>query len=374
MNIERARKKDFQELMDVMHRAFQADRPGFERFEELLPDLYQPSSDAMQNIFVIRSGGRIASAAGLFPLMLAIGPVRLRVAGIGGVCTAPEHRGKGGMSALMQHILREAREAGYSLAWLSGQRRRYARFGFERAGAATVVRLAAAARESRVLPWHVAQAQPNAETARTLIKLRNALRVRGLCDDHAYLLKLSRKHVETWIATLGVAQSYLVVNRKTGWFLEWGGDPEGVRALLLHLLAPSQTWFARLSPCRDEYTDVFLQWAEQFDGSQDCLSVLNVAVLLKEYRPWLAPIWPEGKVLQLSVETASSTYSVVVAGGRVVRKPLPGAVSIRLSSTMLPRFLFGPMPPDLLAALPPEGWWVRQALPLPFAMPGLWRV
>jgi predicted N-acetyltransferase YhbS len=373
VNIERARKKDFAELMEVMHRAFAADRPGFERFEELFPDLYRPSSEVMQNLFVIRSNGRIGSVAGLFPIMLAIGPVRLRIAGVGGVCTVPEHRGKGAMSALLTHILQEAQQAGYALAWLSGLRRRYARFGFERAGSSIIVRLAAPSRDQRPLPWEIAQAPVNADTARILIGLRASLRVRGLCDDNTYLLKLSRKHVETWIASLGTARAYLVVNRKNGWCLEWGGDPEGVRALLMHLTAPAQTWLARLSPLRDEYTDVFLALCEQYDGAQDALAVLNTPALLKEYRPLLASIWPEGKVLHLAADDAPSCHAVVAAG-RVVRRPLPGALPIHTTRADLPRLLFGPMGPDLVAALPPDAAWLRQVLPLPFGMPGLWRV
>lgn len=373
MNIERARKKDFAELMDLMHRSYAADRPGFERFEELFPDLYRLSSSAMQNMFVIRADGRIASAAGLFPITLAIGPARLRVAGIGGVCTAPEHRGKGGMTALISHILRQAQEEGFAMAWLSGRCTRYRRFGFERAGSAMAVRIAPNSRDQQPLPWVVTQKKYDAETVAMLIALRSALRVRGLCDDDTFRLKLARKHVEIWTATLGPARAYLVVHRKNGWCLEWGGDVEGVRALLLHLASGGQAWLARLSPLRDEYTDMFLSLSEQYEGVQDCVAILNTTILLKEYRPLLKELWPQEKTLHLVVDDAPA-LSVPVAAGRVVRRPVAGSLAVRVTTGTLPRFLFGPVSPDVAAAIPPEGLWLRQVFPLPFAMPGLWRV
>ena len=373
MNIERARKKDFPELMDLMHRAFAADRPDIERFEELFPDLYLPSSSALQNIFIIRSGERIASAAGLFPITLAMGPAHLHVAGIGGVCTAPEHRGKGGMSSLITHILREAQREGFSVAWLSGRRMRYRRFGFERAGTTSAVRLVANPREHRALPWNVAQAKPDIETTAKLIGMRAGLRVRGLCDDETFTRKLARKHAEIWIATQGSARAYLIVHRKTGWCLEWGGDAEGVRALLSYLTNNGSLWVARLSPLRDEYTDIFLGLGEQYEGLQDCLAVLNTAALLKEYRPLLKEIWPSDKALHLVV-TDAPALSLSVAAGRVVRRPPSGSLTLQVTAGDLPRLLFGPVSPELAVSLPPEGVWLRQVFPLPFAMPGLWRV
>lgn len=373
MNIERARKKDFAELMDLMHRAFATDRPGFEQFEEMFPDLYRLSSSAMQNIFVIRADGRIASAAGLFPITLAIGPTRLRVAGIGGVCTAPEHRGKGGMTALISHILRQAREDGFALAWLSGQCTRYRRFGFERAGSALALRIAPSHREQRPLPWVVTQNKYDSECVAMLISLRSTLRVRGLCDDDTLRLKLARKHVEIWTATLGPARAYLIVHRTNKWCLEWGGDVEGVRALLLHLASGGQPWFARLPPLRDEYTDMLLSLSEQYEGAQDCVAVLNTLSLFKEYRPFLKELWPQDKSLHVIVEDAPA-LSVALAGGRVVRRPVPGSLAVRVTTGTLPRLLFGPVSPDVAAAIAADGLWLRQVFPLPFAMPGLWRV
>jgi hypothetical protein len=71
---------------------------------------------------------------GVYPLEVEIHGVRWPIAGIGGVSTLPEARGKGYMTQLLIHAVTVMREQGYVLSWLGGDRQRYNAFGWEVAG------------------------------------------------------------------------------------------------------------------------------------------------------------------------------------------------------------------------------------------------
>jgi predicted N-acetyltransferase YhbS len=64
------------------------------------------------------------------PYTLCYGSIRLRVAGIGNVCTHPDHRGAGYTSAVLRDALAYIVEQGAHLALLEGASHYYERFGF----------------------------------------------------------------------------------------------------------------------------------------------------------------------------------------------------------------------------------------------------
>lgn len=103
-------------------------------FAGMLPALYKPTDEHMGRNYAVRRGGRIAAIVGLFPIDWVIGGERLRLAGIGGVSVHPDHRGQGLMRLLMDEVMREVERGGYQAACLGGNRRRYAYWGFEKAG------------------------------------------------------------------------------------------------------------------------------------------------------------------------------------------------------------------------------------------------
>lgn len=124
---------DFEEAMDLLNYAFGFSH-GPHDFAALLPKVYRPTDRHMGCNYAIRRGGRLAAMAGVFPLVWRVGGSALRVAGVGGVSTHPRRRGQGLMSTLMRHCVRESRAAGYALSFLTGRRRRYRHFGYERCG------------------------------------------------------------------------------------------------------------------------------------------------------------------------------------------------------------------------------------------------
>ncbi|MCL6548592.1 MAG: GNAT family N-acetyltransferase [Alicyclobacillus sp.] len=81
-------------------------------------------------------GGRLVSFMGLVPSVIRIGPARLPVYSLGSVCTAPDARGKGYASALLEQVQRHVDRAGAALMLVSGDRSLYTRNRCHRFGAA----------------------------------------------------------------------------------------------------------------------------------------------------------------------------------------------------------------------------------------------
>lgn len=107
---------------------------GDPNFSELLPALYQPTDEHMRCNYAIRRDGTIVAIVGLFPISWVVGGERLKLAGVGGVSVHPSFRGHGYMRRLMDVVMDEIRRGGYHAACLGGNRRRYAYWGFEKAG------------------------------------------------------------------------------------------------------------------------------------------------------------------------------------------------------------------------------------------------
>lgn len=79
--------------------------------------------------------GEIVSHVGMYPIPIVAGPARVMCGGVGSVATAPEARGQGFMSRMLPAAVKHMTERGWPLSVLWGDRQRYLRFGWERAGA-----------------------------------------------------------------------------------------------------------------------------------------------------------------------------------------------------------------------------------------------
>lgn len=123
---------DFDACVAFLNRVF--NEHGSIDFASMLPATYQPTDEHMGCHLAVRRGGDLAAVVGVFPMTLRMGETALRLAGIGSVSVDPAHRGAGLMRLLMDRAMAETRAGGFHLAWLDGQRQRYAYWGFERAG------------------------------------------------------------------------------------------------------------------------------------------------------------------------------------------------------------------------------------------------
>ena len=129
--IGRAEKDDFSELMEMMSESFSYVRAARTSLDRMLPDLYSPTDPAEGCNHVIRCGGKIVSTVGCFRVPLLVCGQKTSIAGVGGVCTLPEFRGRGYMHALLDVVMSEIASGDCAFAFLGGERRRYMAWGFE---------------------------------------------------------------------------------------------------------------------------------------------------------------------------------------------------------------------------------------------------
>ena len=128
-----ATEADKQEIIEFIDYVFsKAHRPH--DFATLLPKVYGACGDGAAHHFVVREDGRIAAAVLAYPVMMHIGGRALMTLGVGSVSTHPACRGKGYMKLLMDAVDERAREMGAAFAVLSGERQRYAYYGYEYGG------------------------------------------------------------------------------------------------------------------------------------------------------------------------------------------------------------------------------------------------
>ncbi|OQW97247.1 MAG: hypothetical protein BWK77_02240 [Verrucomicrobia bacterium A1] len=374
MNIERASVGDFAELTDHIVRCFRTDTPDHPRFEEFLPDLYEPAAESAACHYVIREGGRIVSSVGVFPVEVRLSELLFHVAGVGSVSTAPECRGRGFMSAIMTALRADAAAAGFAFSWLSGLRQRYAHFGWEKAGTDFVIRV------TRQPPpagtsWTIRRLDAASDSLESLHEARAALVAAGECEEAASRRKLSRLGIEVFEARRGSDYAYLAGNRRFGWLQEWGGAVGGVRALLHHALGGKPAWLVRIPPVRDPYTDLFLSLGDNFACEMENLAVLDLPRLARVYERYWAGRWPPDKSLCLRMEPADIPGAeVCIRGGREATPGTAADVHLALDRLMMASFVFGPVKPSMRLALPAGAEWLDEVFPVPFHMPSLWRV
>lgn len=106
---------------------------GFD-FYKLLPKLYKDKHNPAAHNMIVREGDDIKGAVGLFYNNLNVNGTVLRCAGIGNVAVTLDSRSKGYMTDCMNLALDDMIKTGTDIAFLGGQRQRYAYFSFEHGG------------------------------------------------------------------------------------------------------------------------------------------------------------------------------------------------------------------------------------------------
>ena len=376
MNIERATKRDFKELMDLMVLSYRTGNPTHPRFEELLPDLYQPNEESMSRHFIVRADRKIVASVGVYPFEVRCANVQVQVAGVGGVCTAPDQRGKGLMSSLLQAAREEILSRGYPISWLTGNRDRYAPFGWEKVGSDLFVHGAELKPEDTPRGWTLKQLRAVDESLPAIREARDRMVAGGVCDDAVFKIKCQRLGMEVWEARQGSAYAYAIANRRQNWLAEWGGDVEGVRALIYKLMMGINRWVVRLPPLHDDFVNMFLRIAAVIVPGVDNIAVTDLPALIQSYEPYLAPLWPKDKGLHMMVCTEDNlvTEACVAGGGRLRDRLEKSDLLLRLNPLQMSLLLFGPVKPSMLLQLPVERQWLDRIFPLPFYVPSLWRV
>lgn len=130
--IERLTANDYDELLNMLNTVFH--KPADNTFDMFLPVMWERDDKHMSKHIAIKENGKISAVAGIYPLPAKVHGEDIVFSTIGNVATLPECGGRGMMTCLMTEALKEAKRMGIDVARLGGNRQRYNRFGFERAG------------------------------------------------------------------------------------------------------------------------------------------------------------------------------------------------------------------------------------------------
>jgi len=128
-----ARPGEEEDILDFINLVFsQSHAPH--SFDRLLPKVYGHDDHASLHALAIREG-RIRAAVAMLPLTLQVDESHALKAGyVGSVSVHERYRSEGHMKALMEMTMERAREEGYDLLALGGQRQRYGYWDFEGGG------------------------------------------------------------------------------------------------------------------------------------------------------------------------------------------------------------------------------------------------
>ncbi len=118
------------EILRFADEVFGTDLPpgGFAR---LIPDVYGPDAPCDGNHWLILEEGRIRALLLTEPVSFVCGGDVLKGIGVGTVSVAEDARGRGYMQLLLTTVKEWMKKEGYAFAVLSGQRQRYAYWGYE---------------------------------------------------------------------------------------------------------------------------------------------------------------------------------------------------------------------------------------------------
>ena len=124
-----------QDILDFANMVFSMEHGSID-FEKLYPKAYSRECCHIPVHHTIEEDGKIQALIDVYPVTLKLNgsEMSIRAAYIGTVSVHPKQRGKGYMIELMQRAERDARENGFDLLLLDGERHRYRNFGFEKAG------------------------------------------------------------------------------------------------------------------------------------------------------------------------------------------------------------------------------------------------
>ena len=390
LEITRGRPEDFGELMDFLLRCFRTGNPAHERFEIIYPDLYTPAAENMAHNLLAREQGRIVGCVGGFPIQIAVDGQTIEIGGIGGVSTDPDYRGRGIMQLLLDEATRVMiHERRYSVAWLSGDRRRYYPWGFERVPSTPQLIF-----DSRGMgvekyidsKWNFEEITLTDcpwEQIWGLFKDVPCFAAAGMEKLHQKFRRV-RPECRFFIARQGSRTACILPGQRDAELLAWAGDPEGVGVLLARFMKQYNRQFLIHVPPRDSYARVFDEmYVENRIVSFGSLAVLNLPWLLKHFEK---PIMENIQALNLRgrcrleitgfrqlptivLGLEADGQSLGLLGADDVTEP-----EVKLTSHELVRLLFAPAQNDFLTTLPTGAKWLAALGPLPFYLPQLFAV
>lgn len=301
------------------------------------------SDELRERTWIIAHRGRPVSAVGHIVRDLVIAGHVLRMAFIGGVCTAEAHRGRGLASLALHATFAHLRERGVDLVYISGARGLYRRAGAHPIGAGRLVEMrpgvAPPLTTSRlgceaIGRWLALATDSATRFFRPASDLELVLTHGYCCGRPVELLGASASGLEAMLlSTLPAEQE----GRRVRLVLDYVGAPEVLVGALAGLATEVDLVRVQV-PWRDPLGArlVAAGCPATARASGGTVKVLSFGRLLERLRPWLAELYDPGFVASLGVADAGSRYVMFSADGALVCE----------DETALARALLGRPPGD----------------------------
>lgn len=393
------RREEFDETMAMLDRYFAYERGGM---AARLPTVYD--RDRPEDHAIVRADGKVVSHVAWVPETLVVGDARVDCRGVGGVATAKPYRGDGHMTDLLTFWLDRLDPETTPLAELGGNRERYGHFGFERCGQEVVFSITERSIPNRDVSGDVrvvdvgspGAADPDVDGEDPGAVDSGIDLVRELYADHDYRIArdadrarslLAQRGLETLIYESDDAVAYVSISRESRdrTIREFGGDPEGLEALVVHLFEwydlNGLTVYAR-NDCRaaDRLTGLATSWRWR---PARMVRINHLPALLEALEPYLARQWRESGtarsgslVLRIHDGDGDAEPPVRLAGEgdefAVERTDAPP--DVELDRREMTRLVFGGAGPTDQTDAAIERPILRTLFPVPFKIWGTERV
>ena len=376
--IRNLRLEEYQTFVRFLNRCF-----GFAHgvFERAHPHLYRPTPELCAATWVMEQDGQIVSHVGVYPLEVEVHGVSWPIAGIGGVGTLPEARGKGYMTQLLTHVIAVMREQGYPLSWLGGDRQRYNSFGWETAGSSVELNFSRRALDRAGVEPVEIQAQDPEEALPVVQKLGQMLACRAIHADLA--AQLRKPDLGIWVAGDCGAGGYALIGGRPWGPIHvaelvstTGQEASILRAILDWTGRGEIRW--RLPACDEERLARLMPYTNHWHrGSWDMWRIVDLARALSLARPILQRRAAAVRDLRVAVGMVEhdriQVVTLAVRDGEVQVTPGRHAEAYyEWSAVDLARLLIGGPPPSRPDGMPEALWaGLRALLPIPAFLPSL---
>ncbi len=366
MKITPVKKSEYGDVMRFLENVY-----GFSRGQFALnyPQAWREENFDAANTLGIREKGKLVSFVRVFPLRFIFGRATLSAGGIGAVATAPECRGRGHMSVLMEEAVRKMKRDGYAVSILGGDRYRYGNFGYENHGHTVFVTISSRGLAKSGVPAVAVKHYFGEDVV--LTRIMNAYQshpCRAERTRSGFRARYERSGIAVYYAGSAREFGYLIVPPwgAPGGVLEFGGCPETVLGIAAHLAGRfSIESFTLEYPDFQSVPAAVLKAAWSWTtGPSGMLKILHLKKTLESYAGEIGPLFPDGAALTLS--TVEETVGLEKKS-RMLRVTAGGSgPAVVLDERQLVRLLFG-LPGSLPPGVVPETRGVLKSIfPLPF--------
>lgn len=228
--------EEFPAMMELLDRYFAYERGGM---QARLPFAYDPAQ--CEHHAIIAEKDQVVSHIGAIPQTLSTGVdgETIECWGIGGVATDRRYRGNGYMSQLLEFWFDQMNDADVPLTELSGNRQRYAHFGYENAGVEYQYALTERSFNGTPSASGTVAGYDTDEHLEMLHRIHESEPYRVVRNRVDTRTVLGQRGLETIVYEDSEEPAYVSLSRESRerTIEEFGGSDSGLDALLSHLLA-----------------------------------------------------------------------------------------------------------------------------------------